>query len=214
MAEGFRFIYLAFRLAHGLVRCNMNAGIHAHVSFRDVKIKTPERFMTGGCEWRHAPEACAEDLGDLRKVSELSFCLRRRRLTFGLAEALRWVPRAVGGRWKSQQRKNVYLSPYVEKPFDSKVIKSFVPELRSRKVFRISGFLYSIYICALCTWTFCVPVWICLFHISVSWVCYIYIYIYIYKLDLALNNPQWFIGHKPNQTSNSHLTFICSYCYN
>ena len=23
----------------------------------------------GGCEWRHAPEACAEDFGDLRKVS-------------------------------------------------------------------------------------------------------------------------------------------------
>ena len=27
------------------------------------------------------------------------------------------------------------LSPYVEKPFNSKVIKSFVPELRSRKCF-------------------------------------------------------------------------------
>ena len=37
MAEGFRFIYLAFdlvrmgtfRLVHGLVRCNINAGVHA-----------------------------------------------------------------------------------------------------------------------------------------------------------------------------------------
>ena len=34
-----------------------------------------------------------------------------------------------------QHRKNVYLSPYVEKPFNSQVIKSFVPELRSRKCF-------------------------------------------------------------------------------
>ena len=34
-----------------------------------------------------------------------------------------------------------YLSPYVEKPFNSKVIKSFVPELRSRKFFCVSGFL-------------------------------------------------------------------------
>ena len=51
-----------------------------------------------------------------------------------------------GGRWKSQNRKNVYLSPYVEKPLNSKVIKSFVPELRSRKCFRVSGFLCSIYI--------------------------------------------------------------------
>ncbi len=36
------------------------------------------------------------------------------------------------GRWKSQNRKNVYLSPYVAEPLNSKVIKSFVPELRSR----------------------------------------------------------------------------------
>ena len=39
------------------------------------------------------------------------------------------------GRWKSQNRKNVYLSPYVEETLNSKVIKSFVPELRSRKCF-------------------------------------------------------------------------------
>ena len=36
---------------------------------------------------------------------------------------------------------NVYLSPYVEEPLNSKVIKSFVPELRSRKYFCVSGFL-------------------------------------------------------------------------
>ena len=40
-----------------------------------------------------------------------------------------------GGRWKSQNRKNVYLSSYVEEPLNSKVIKSFVPELRSCYVF-------------------------------------------------------------------------------
>ena len=37
--------------------------------------------------------------------------------------------------------------PYVEKPLNSKVIKSFVPELRSRKCFCVSVFLYSMYIC-------------------------------------------------------------------
>ena len=47
----------------------------------------------------------------------------------------------VWGWWKSQ----VYLSPYVEKALDSKVIKSFEPELRS--VFRVSGFPCSMYIC-------------------------------------------------------------------
>ena len=46
----------------------------------------------------------------------------------------------MGGRWKSQNRKNVYLSPYVEEPLNSKVIKSFVPELRSRKCFGIPMF--------------------------------------------------------------------------
>ena len=64
-----------------------------------------------------------------------------------LAEALRRVPHVVvvGGRWKSQHRKIVYLSPYVEKPFNLKVIKRFVPELRSRKCFCVSGFLCYIY---------------------------------------------------------------------
>ena len=39
------------------------------------------------------------------------------------------------GRWKSQNRKIVPLSPYVEEPLNSKVIKkSFVPEQRTRSV--------------------------------------------------------------------------------
>ena len=53
----------------------------------------------------------------------------------------------VGGRWKSQHRKIVYLSPCIEKPFNSKVIKSFVPELRSRKCFLCFGIpMLSIYV--------------------------------------------------------------------
>ena len=52
----------------------------------------------------------------------------------------------LGCRWKSQNRKNVYLSPYVEEPLNSKVIKSFVPELRSRKCFSCFGIpLFSVY---------------------------------------------------------------------
>ena len=57
------------------------------------------------------------------------------------------VSRVVGGIWKSQHRKIFHHSPYVEKPFNSMVVKSFVPEQRSRKCFCVSGFL-----CAL--WTF------------------------------------------------------------
>ena len=40
-----------------------------------------------GCEWHHAPEACAEDLGDLRKVSRV-FASEEGWLS-ELAEALR-----------------------------------------------------------------------------------------------------------------------------
>ena len=57
------------------------------------------------------------------------------------------VSHEMWGRWKSQNRKNVYLSPYVEKPLNSEVIKSFVPELRSRK--RFSSFeipMFYVYI--------------------------------------------------------------------
>ena len=52
------------------------------------------------------------------------------------------------------------LSPYVEKPFNSKVIKSFVPELRSRYVFFVfrDSYVLCIYVMNI----------LCTFHISVS----------------------------------------------
>ena len=53
----------------------------------------------------------------------------------------------MGCRWKSQNRKNVYLSPYVEEPLNSKVIKSFVPELRICKCFSCFGIpMFYVYI--------------------------------------------------------------------
>ena len=109
----------------------------ADVSFREVKIKIPDR----GCKWRHAPEARG-GFWEIWKsqLVELSSWLGRRHLTFG-ARIGQTNLRATGaardgrGRLKSQNRKNVYLSPYVEEPLNSKVIKSFVSELRSRKCF-------------------------------------------------------------------------------
>ena len=71
-----------------------------------------------------------------------------------LDEALSWVPHVlVGGgcRWKSENRKNVYLSPYIEEPLNLKVIKSFVPELRSCKYFSCFGIpMFYVYM----LWTF------------------------------------------------------------
>ena len=43
----------------------------------------------------------------------------------------------LGGAEGKASIERLCLSPYVEKPFNSKIIKSFVPELRSRKSFRV-----------------------------------------------------------------------------
>ena len=161
----------------------------ADVSFRDVTIKIPDRGCDQGREWRQAAVAWAEiwEKSVSRVLaseedgwlSELTKALRRVRTWFGVDAKV------------SIER--LYLPPYAEKTFNSKVIKSFVPELRSRKCFLYFG-IPMLSICALWTlWTFCVPVWICLFHIFIygyvthgtykiclsSFVIYIYIYIYI-----------------------------------
>ena len=135
-------------------RCSRACG--EDVSFRDVKIKIPDR--TWGCEWPHASEACAEDLGEFEKSQESWvpgseyegwLSLARWSQASGLAVG---VARGLGG-WKSHYRKNVYLSPYVEKPFNSKARKSFVPELRSRKCLLCFGIpMFYVYMLR----TFCV----------------------------------------------------------
>ena len=100
--------------------------------------KNPIERLTSGCEWCHVPEAHMQRI--LKKsVSWVESCLGRRLLTFASSPKPGQRPWAGvtrdRGRWKSQNRKNVYLSPYVEEPLNSKVIKSFVPKLRSRYVF-------------------------------------------------------------------------------
>ena len=84
----------------------------------------------------------------LRKVSELSFAAGRRRLTFAcMPRPCGGCARVEGGRDGKFSLKRWYLSPYVEKPLNSKVIKSFVPELRSRQVFSCFGIpMLSIYV--------------------------------------------------------------------
>ena len=90
----------------------------------------------GGCELCHAPEAWAEDFGDLKKSQLVEFLASEEQGWLSLVhQGLVAGVHVVWGRWKSQ----VYLSPYVEKRFNSKVKKSFVPELRSRKCFLCFG---------------------------------------------------------------------------
>ena len=127
---------------HGLVRCKHERRCSRACAERtyhsDVTIKIPDRGCDQGCEWRHAPEAWAEiweksvswdwDLGEARRI-----CALRAPLVIG-----------VGADGKVSIER-LHLSPYVEKPFNSKVIKIFVPELRSRKCFRVSEFLCYIW---------------------------------------------------------------------
>ena len=116
--------------------------------------------MTRGCEWRHAPEACDEDFGNLRKVGWVEFLRPNERVDFQsrkkkvdfrlLAEALRQVSHVVVvvvfGDGKVVIERLCLCLPYVEKPLNSKVIKSFVSELRSRQVFFVFLDSYVIYI--------------------------------------------------------------------
>ena len=134
------------------------------VSFRDVKIKIPDRNLAS--QWVTSRTG---SVGlDLRKVSELSFSVRRRKLTFGVRWGLAVGARMVASRWKSQHRKIVYHSPYVGKPLNSKVIKSFVPELRNR-VFRVSGFRYYLYMSyEYSMYISHIHVWLCYKNRSVS----------------------------------------------
>ena len=96
------------------------------MSLRDVTIAQMGNRATE-CGWCHAPEA----RGGFWKSQLVGLRTGHRMRT--------------GSRWKSQNRKNVYLSPYVEEPLNLKLIKSFIPELRSR-VFHVSRFQCICYI--------------------------------------------------------------------
>ena len=119
----------------------------------------------------------------------------------GLAEARRIcalrAPHEMGGRWKNQNRKNVYLSPYVEEPLNSKVIKSFVPEQRSRKCFSCFGIpMFYVYM----LWTFYDSFKNLTYTLFVDKT---FIFNICIKQDLAWNNLQGLICHK-TQTTLSH----------
>ena len=77
-------------------------------------------------------------LGDFEKVSELRWDLPRGKMVGFRLLTETFVAGAShmgGGRWKSQNRKIMPLSPYVEEPLNSKEIKSFILEQGSRKCF-------------------------------------------------------------------------------
>ena len=84
------------------------------MSFRDVKINISDR--TWGCEWRHATEACAEDLGGFEKSQSWVESCRPKKGDFReLAEALCRVRTRFGADGKASIER-FCLFPYVEKP--------------------------------------------------------------------------------------------------
>ena len=120
--------------------CRCSRTRREDVSFRDVKIKIPDGKYDQGDVNGVIHRKCARRiLGIWEKSGSWVFAFEEEGWLSELAEVLRWVPHMVWGRWKSQHRKIVYLSPYVDKPFNSNVIKSFVPEQRSRKCFLCFG---------------------------------------------------------------------------
>ena len=106
----------------------------------------PEALMI----WGNFEKKQFVELSSYVQTGELSSCLGRRRLIFGVHRGLvAGAARGSGGGGADGKVviERLCLSlPHVEKPFNWKVIKSFVPELRSRQVFfRVSGFLCYLY---------------------------------------------------------------------
>ena len=118
------------------------------------------------CEWRHAPEARGEFWEILKmSLSRVQTRHRTRRLTFPCSQRP-WAGVARdGGADEKARIERLCLSPYVEKPLNSKVIKSFVPELRSRKCFSCFEIpmFYVIYI---------YEHYMSISHITISWLWY------------------------------------------
>ena len=111
------------------------------MSFTDVKIKILDtKLWLGDVNDVMHRKRARRIWGILKKSQLVESCGPKKKGDFcQLAVALWRMSHVLGGRWKSMHRKIVPLSPYVENPLNSKVIKSFVPELRNRKCFSCFG---------------------------------------------------------------------------
>ena len=137
---------------HGLLKCNINAGVRSgRVTQRCHNSPDGKR---GYRVWMTSRTGSARRIwGILKKVSWVEFCLGRRQLAVACSpKPGQWPCDGChtywGCRWKSQNKKNVYLSPCVKEPLNSKVIKSFVPELRSHECFFVfrDSYVLCIYV--------------------------------------------------------------------
>ena len=119
------WVYLGrepFDSAHGLVRCK-RAGVKAcgeGVLFTDVKIKWPGMWMTS------CTGSVCGGFWESWKSQRVEFCLGGRRLTFACSPKPGQWPcgrcRTCFGADGKASIERLCLSPYVEKPFNSKVL--------------------------------------------------------------------------------------------
>ena len=136
---------------HGLLSCNINAGVHAHVGGADVSLRDVTIAQMGNgvreCEWRH--KIWKSQSSALGEDCWLSFA--RGGLVAG---AHMW-----GGADGKVIIERLCISlPYVE-TFNSKVIKGFVPELRSCYLFFVfqDSYVLCIYVMNIIC-TFCIAI--------------------------------------------------------
>ena len=120
--------------------------------------------------------------GIWKKSVLLSLAVRRRRVTFASSQ---WPCGGCHTCWEVDGKANIEslcLSPYVEEPLNSKAIKSFVPELRSRQWFSCFG----------------IP----MFYVYMLWTLYvhfIYPYLVMVLLSGATTTGQIGTGNRSNK---------------
>ena len=139
MAKGFRFI--PFGSVHGLLRCNINTSVHARTCGADVSLRDVTIARDGKRGYR---VRMTSRTGSARRIWGIWRKLVELRLDTGRDG---WLSLARGGLGQVSHKMGVGADekagiermcislPYVEEPLNSKVIKSLVPEERSRKCF-------------------------------------------------------------------------------
>ena len=118
------------------------------VSFTDIKIKIPDRKVDVN-DISH--RKCTRRILGILKKSVSRVLRSEEKGWLSLAHSGFVAGATCVGEDGKASIERLCLSPYVKKPLNSKVIKSFVPELRSRKCFSCFGIpMFYVYM----LWTF------------------------------------------------------------
>ena len=152
---------------HGLVRYKLERrcwrACGEDMSFTDVKIKVSDRKVD---QWMWMMWCTGSARGGFGGFEKVSWVLRSEEegwLLLARNGLVAGATRVEGGAYGKASIQRLCLSPYVEIPFNAKVIKSFVPELRSRKCFSCFGIpMFYVYMLRTFYVRFTYPdIWLC-----------------------------------------------------